>query len=117
MVVIEGVRVEDAAAWTGYLAVFTADLAARGALMAAVPRMPVPVRASLHEVVDAIGRLPATGAADLALPGGRRLATAVFWLAAAEEWTAHRGGAPRRPAASAFRARLLAAAAPAVAAL
>jgi len=58
-------------------------------------------------VVAAVGRLPASGRADLVLPGGRRLATALFWLAAAEEWSAHHGAPPRPPAADAFRHRLL----------
>jgi hypothetical protein len=117
MVVLEDLRVEEAAAWAAYLAVFAADLAARGALAAAVPRMPPPVAASLAVVVAAVGRLPAAGTADLALPGGRHLATAVFWLAAAEEWAAHRGAPPRPADADAFRRRLLSALIPALATL
>jgi len=117
MVVLEDLIVEEATAWAAYLAVFAADLAARGALAAAVPRMPSPVAASLSVVVAAVGTLPASGRADLVLPGGRRMATALFWLAAAEEWSAHHGAPPRPLAAEAFRRRLLSALTPAVARL
>jgi hypothetical protein len=105
VVVVPAVRVDEAAAWIAYLALFEVALARS----AAAPRMPAPVRVALDRMGAAIGRLPEAEVADLELPGDRRLRVALFWLAAAEEFATHRTDlvVDRPPSADRFRQRLL----------